>query len=120
MILTDQNYVDKAEQVIDKLSKTRDFSKLTTSQIRKILSLTSALYDLARMKPYENLVQKVSYLRVQIAYQSGRQPVVKQFVDCAQLLEALKEVHDKDSLILFCRYMEALVAYFKFNGGKEN
>ena len=120
MILTDQNYVDKAERVINQLRKKPDFSKLTITQIRKILSLTSALYDLARMKPYDTLVQNVSYLRVQIAYQSGRQPIVGEFVREAELLAALKEVHDKDSLILFCRYMEALIAYFKFNGGKEN
>nr|WP_307955284.1 type III-A CRISPR-associated protein Csm2 [Streptococcus uberis] len=35
------------------------------------------------------------------------------------MLEALKEINDIKSLQRFCRYMEALVAYFKYEGGKD-
>ena len=35
------------------------------------------------------------------------------------ILEALKEIKDRETLQRFCRYMEALVAYFKFYGGKD-
>ena len=31
----------------------------------------------------------------------------------------LDQVHSYDQFILYCRYAESLVAYFKFYGGKE-
>ena len=49
----------------------------------------------------------------------GREIAVKDLVEKAQILEALKEIKDRETLQRFCRYMEALVAYFKFYGGKD-
>ncbi|WP_165329353.1 type III-A CRISPR-associated protein Csm2 [Streptococcus tangpeifui] len=132
-ILTDENYVDKAERVIKELSKKSDKNGepiyyLTTSQIRNLLSLTSSLYDESNVKAFEELNDKFAYLRVQFVYQSGRNSVkkgrndffpVKELVERAQILDILKEVKDTASLQRFCRYMEALVAYFKFYGGKD-
>ena len=76
-----------------------------------------------------NLINdRFAYLRVQFVYQSGRNSVkvnrqtffpVKDLVEKGQILEALKEIKDRETLQRFCRYMEALVAYFKFYGGKD-
>lgn len=45
-ILTDENYVDKAERAISLLEKDNKGNYLlTTSQIRNLLSLCSSLYD---------------------------------------------------------------------------
>lgn len=125
-ILTDKNYVDKAEQVVKKLNKTpdrydnnREKFDLTTSKIRNLLSLTSSLFDEVQSRPVEELEDKIAYLRVQFLYQSGREGAVKDLVEKAEILDCLKEITDKASLIRFCRYMEALVAYFKFEGGKD-
>ena len=39
----------------------------------------------------------------------------------ANLLEEIgKFGRDKDRLIVFCHYMEALVAYHRYYGGREN
>ena len=124
-ILTDDNYVDKAEAAIKSLKRnnrdrsTPDAFLLTTSKIRHLLSLTSALFDESNVKGYPDLQDKIAYLRVQFVYQSGREFAVKDLVQQAQILEALKEVSNKETLQRFCRYMEALVAYFKFYGGKD-
>lgn len=123
-ILTDENYVDKAEGVIKGLSKKSDKNGepiyyLTTSQIRNLLSLTSSLYDESNVKAFEELSDKFAYLRVQFVYQAGRERAVKELIEKAQILDVLKEVKDIVSLQRFCRYMEALVAYFKFYGGKD-
>lgn len=125
-ILTDKNYVDKAEQVVKKLKKTpdrydnnREKFDLTTSKIRNLLSLTSSLFDEVQSRSVEELEDKIAYLRVQFLYQSGREGAVKDLVEKAEILDCLKEITDKASLIRFCRYMEALVAYFKFEGGKD-
>lgn len=124
-ILTDDNYVDKAEAAIKSLKRNNrdrrnpDAFLLTISKIRHLLSLTSALFDESNVKGYPDLQDKIAYLRVQFVYQSGREFAVKDLVQQAQILEALKEVSNKETLQRFCRYMEALVAYFKFYGGKD-
>ena len=124
-ILTDDNYVDKAEKVIKSLNRnTRNFRNpdaffLTTTQIRNLLNLTSNLFAESKIREYKELADKIAYLRVQFVYQAGREPSVKDLVRKAEILAALKEVNNKESLQRFCRYMEALVAYFKFYGGKD-
>ena len=125
-ILTDKTYVDKAESVVKNLKKKPDRRVnykekfvLTTSKIRNLLSLTSTLFDEVQSRPIEELQDKIAYLRVQFLYQSGREGAVKDLVEKAEILDCLKEITDKASLIRFCRYMEALVAYFKFEGGKD-
>ena len=128
-ILTDENYVDKAERAISLLEKDNKGNYLlTTSQIRNLLSLCSFLYDRSKERKFDELINDVSYLRVQFVYQSGRNSVrvnrqtfftVKDLVEKGQILEALKEIKDRETLQRFCRYMEALVAYFKFYGGKD-
>ena len=124
-ILTDDNYVDKAENVIKSLNHTKDHRNnkikffLTTTKIRNLLNLTSNLFDESKVREYKELADKIAYLRVQFVYQSGRETAVKDLVKKAEILDILKEINNKESLQRFCRYMEALVAYFKFYGGKD-
>ena len=126
-ILTDENYVDIAETAILKLERNTRNRKnpeaflLTTSKLRNLLSLTSTLFDESKVKEYDALLDRIAYLRVQFVYQAGRdrEGAVKDLVEKAQILEALKEIKDRETLQRFCRYMEALVAYFKFYGGKD-
>lgn len=118
-ILTDENYVDKAENVITRLKKNRAGRYLlTTSKIRNLLSLTSTLFDESKVKRFDQLSDRIAYLRVQFVYQAGREDSVKDLVEKGQILEALKEIRNTESLQRFCRYMEALVAYFRYHGGK--
>lgn len=124
VFLTDDNYVDKAENVINSLKRIRkknnsDTFFLTTSKIRKLLSLTSTLYDESRVCEYDDLKDKIAYLKVQYIYQAGKEPSVKDLVIKGEIIEALNEIKDRESLQRFCRYMEALVAYFKFYEGEE-
>ena len=124
-ILTDDNYVDKAEKVIKSLNHTKDHRNnkirffLTTTKIRNLLNLTSNLFDESKVREYKELADKIAYLRVQFVYQSGRETAVKDLVKKAEILDILKEINNKESLQRFCRYMEALVAYFRFYGGKD-
>ena len=124
-ILTDDNYVDKAENVIKSLNHTKDHRNnkikffLTTTKIRNLLNLTSNLFDESKVREYKELADKIAYLRVQFVYQSGRETAVKDLVKKAEILDILKEINNKESLQRFCRYMEALVAYIRFYGGKD-
>lgn len=125
---TDSSYVDDAEMVIKTFKK--DYNgefkvkrdTLTTNQIRNLLSLTSNIYDDVLANGVDRVQEKIAYLRVQFVYQSGRNDAVKEFVRLADILNILKDLqktNDKNAIIRFCRYMEALVAYFKYHGGRD-
>ena len=129
--LNEKTYVDQAESVLDKL--TAKFEKngkwitpqiVTTSKIRNILSMAADIYDKILQNTEEQLsdeaVSRIEYLRVRMIYECGREPKVKDFVNSANLLDYIKMIgNDKKKYILFYHYLEALVAFHKFKGGKD-
>lgn len=125
MILTNENYLKKAENVIDNLNKNeKGIINLTTTKLRKILSMVSEIYSDASRSREEKLDtemrSRLQYLKLHIVYEEGREPAVKDFVKKSELIGALDEVKDsKSQLIIFCHYVEALVAYRKFKGNDK-
>ena len=126
MVITKENYVDHAEQVMRKLCDhgSRQKDLVTTSKIRSILSMVSEIYNNVRLerdpKLNENLKERLQYLKMRMVYEAGREPSVKTFIEEARLMKVLDEVGDsRERLITFCHYMEALVAYRKFLGGDK-
>lgn len=126
MVITKENYVDHAEQVMRKLcdNGSRQRNLVTTSKIRSILSMVSEIYNNVRLERdpelNENLKERLQYLKMRMVYEAGREPSVKTFIEEARLMKALDEVGDsRERLITFCHYMEALVAYRKFLGGDK-
>lgn len=123
------DYVEKAEHVIQSLLRENPRTgekkpTLTTSKIRNILSMVSQIYnDVVHSKEDKidvEMQSRVQYLKMRIAYEAGRNRDVKDFVKQAYLLEILSEIGDsKENLILFCNYVEALVAYHRFYGGND-
>ncbi len=121
--LTDENYVDQAKKVIDELVNGRS-KILTTSKIRKLLAMVSDMYTKAKRLKSDVLnsdwISKIQYFKMHTIYEAGREPSVKKFVEEAQIIEQLDKIKtDRKKLILFCHYMEALVAYRKFLGGRD-
>ena len=129
-IINSKNYVDKAEAVIDKLIQGAEKTKpplLTTSQIRNQLSMTSELQARVETTLYstdllsDEIIGEIENLRVQFIYQAGREASVKKFVEEANIKEILKSIgSNKADFLLFCRYMEALVAYRKYRRPDKN
>lgn len=125
--LTETNYVDFAENVIvEGLERDRKGNfRLTNSKIRNLLSLVNNLYtDIVRLsganeRLSEAIEGKIQYLRLRFVYEAGREKSVKDFVEKADIIRHLKRIETRSDLLLFCRYMEALVAYHKFNGGRD-
>lgn len=120
--LTDQEYVDRADEVIKTLNKKK--IRLTTSKIRNFLSMISSLYDEVRRSYSDKLstqaMSQIQYIRLHIAYEAGRSDEAKAFVNEADILRHIKDIGEsKEQFMLFCRYMEALVAYHRYHGGKE-
>lgn len=124
------NLVDKAQSVIPSLMQdNRGDIKLKANQIRKFLSAVTTLTNKVnryKMKhPHEktlpdDLAAQVQYLRVKMAYQAGRDKAVKDFVEKAQLDDVICGIKNSiETYEKFARYMEALVAYHKYYGGKD-
>lgn len=131
---------EKAESVIKGMvytahGKNGNYDKidLTTGQIRKFLTAVNALTN--KIDVYksqnedtdnlpENLVMEIKYLKVKIAYQAGRDTsknqTVKNFVHKADFFHCIDKIGNSiGAYEEFARYVEALVAYHKFYGGKD-
>ena len=128
--ITETNYVDIAEQHIKKLaSKTnprtgKPVPIVTTSKIRNLLAITSDIYNevlyLQEDALPEDVVSRIAYLRVRFLYESGREQSVRDLVEETKVLDILQEIQgSKKNFILFSRYMEALVAFRKYYGGRD-
>ncbi|MGL4484410.1 MAG: type III-A CRISPR-associated protein Csm2 [Anaerovoracaceae bacterium] len=126
--LTKLNYVDKADKSIQKLLiEDRHGQKkieISTSQIRSILTLVNSAQQKLRTCQEEKLPEDIQsdfqYVKMRMAYESGRDGAVRKFVQETKLSEYLSAVRDdKEKAKVFCRYMEALVAYHRFYGGKN-
>ncbi|MCD7927268.1 MAG: type III-A CRISPR-associated protein Csm2 [Oscillospiraceae bacterium] len=114
-----RDYVDCAERVIGQ------HSGITTSKLRNLLSQFVDAYNRETLRTEETLTQEsmdaLTMARIRILYEAGRDNNVKSFVEAAKLLPYLKDIRDsRDKLIQYYHYLEALVAYQKFYGGKEN
>lgn len=128
-IINEENYVPKAENVINRLkTKTDKRGKsipiVTTSQLRNLLAMCADIYNMVIVQTKDELSDeikgKIEYLKIRMVYDAGRDDKVKNLVEEAELLDCIKEIKgSKRNYILFNRYMEALVAYRKFNGGRD-
>ena len=97
---------------------------VTTSKIRNLLSLVTDIFNTENIRTEEKLqpesIVKLNLMRVRVAYECGRDDTVKSFVAQTNLLEYLKGIStDRADLIRFAHYMEALVAFHRYFGGKE-
>lgn len=129
MRIDETNYVDKAERTVKELmeeskERYRGGRIVTTSKLRNLLSMTSDIYNQVLVcrteKLSEELGGRVEYLRIRFIYECGRDVEVKKFVEKAEILEILKEIRQsKKNYLLFSRYMEALIAFRKYYGPKE-
>lgn len=127
--LTEDNYVDLAEKAIKELKEKkdrrgRDIPLVTTSKIRNLLAMTASIYNDVMICQTEELskeiVGRINYMKIRFIYEAGREPKVKDLVLAAKILEHIDEIgNSRKQYILFSRYMEALVAYRKFYGGKD-
>ena len=135
MILSQENYIEKAEKAIITLKNKKDertqkpVKMVTTSKIRNILAMVADIYNEVLNCNEDNLskniCERIDYMQIRIVYEYGRDSEnhkpVRNFIDTAQLIDCVKEIKgDKSRFILFNRYLEALVAYHKFYGGKES
>lgn len=136
------NYVDRADKVMRALSeeaqKSNGSKMVTTSQIRKFLTAVNRVNgkidqfkngnkSSASGRIPEDLQMEIKFLKVKLAYQIGRADSgrnranpVKEFADKSGLIGEIDKIGDSlERYENFARYVEALVAFHKFYGGKD-
>ena len=131
MKLDEKNYVDIAEKAIQNLIAMKNkYGKpeklVTTSQIRNLLAMTADIYnDVVNSQSEilsDEVIGRINYLKIRFVYEAGRDGgrPVKNLMDKADILNHIQNINGrKSNYIVFSRYMEALVAFHRFVGGKE-
>lgn len=115
--LTDRSYAVIAEYIVKSESLDK---KITTTKLRKIYGQIANLYTkIASEEDFVAFRGDLQYLKVKMAYEAGRENSVKEFLEATGLMKAIDELHSYEQFLLFCRYAESLVAYFKYYGGKD-
>ncbi|MBQ0066675.1 MAG: type III-A CRISPR-associated protein Csm2 [Phascolarctobacterium sp.] len=131
----DYDVVSKADEVVRSIKKDdKQRILLTTSQIRKFLTAVSVLknkVDVSISKKEssneilkQELADELKFLKVNIAYQAGRDKdrnhPVKDFASKSELDKIIDDIgNNTQKFYKLCKYVEALVAYHKYYGGKE-
>ena len=129
MRIDETNYVDLAEQSILKLKQKTDnrgkpIPIVTTSKIRNLLAMAADIYnDVVNLKSEQlnsDIIGRINYMKLRFYYEAGRENSVKTFLQETQVLDIIGEINgSRKNYILFNRYLEALVAFRKFYGDKD-
>ena len=128
--INESNYVEMAEAKIKELQKSKTSpngrtSIVSTSKIRGLLSMVSDIYNDVLNETGEllnsDIVARISYMKVHFYYEAGREKLVKEFLETAEIFPLIEAIRGKRSgFILFSRYMEALVAFRKYHVGNDD
>lgn len=139
--ITEENYLDHAEKVIQELQA--ENAMITTSQIRNILTNISDIFNVVQRAKHSGdlpseVRSKIRELTMHCYYAAGREEKVKKFflrsslfMNLKGILEAssetnkempetLRNVGEKERFLLLHKYMESLVAFQRFYGGKDS
>lgn len=126
--ITKLNCVNEAESVIKSLiykgREGKEKIDVTSSQLRNLLALVNNLRNQMMLeqdeKISEELQSEVQYVKMKFTYAAGKDNKVKIFLEKADMLSVLGDIGDsREKLESACRYMESLIAYHKFYGGRE-
>ena len=139
--ITEENYLDHSEKVIKELKA--ESAMITTSQIRNILANISDIFNVVQRTKHSGdlpseVRSKIRELTMHCYYTAGREEKVKKFflrsslfMNLKGILEAsseankeipetLRKVGEKERFLLLHKYMESLVAFHRFYGGKDS
>jgi len=107
---------DELVEYAEKMGKYLRTVYLKTTQIRKILDAVNKIKATADSKNFnpDNIV----LLKPQLAYAAGRQPhQVKPLIDV--ILPCIDKIKEYEDFKKFAKFLEAILAYHKFYGGRE-
>lgn len=114
------DYVEFADTLMQQQCK-----NITTSKLRKILSLFMDVYNTENLRTDEAIAQenvtRLQLAKIRLVYECGREKEVKAFAEDAYLFHWLKEAGTSREMVLrYIHYLEALVAYHRYHNEGEN
>lgn len=118
--LSQTNYVQLAEKVIQTHKNHNERDLISTTQLRGLFALLTEVREILRVRQTdaldETLQSRVQYIKMRFVYAAGRgEKGVPEFMTQSSLIGCLDAVKDSAKQFeLVCKYMEALVAYHKF------
>lgn len=132
IVIDSINFASRADKLMDVyVNKAARNNKgepliITTSKMRNLLDLVNKIYNEVMYFQEDQLTDSqlgdIAYLKVKFAYESSREKLVKNFLKTTHMSELVDDVlrlKTKESFLLYARYVESLIAYFKFHGGKD-
>ncbi|MGI6551027.1 MAG: type III-A CRISPR-associated protein Csm2 [Syntrophomonadales bacterium] len=132
--LEDADYVSIAEKRMTQLMDTgtnNPFGNLTTSKIRNILTIVNDIHSEVINNQDEvlsqGIVDRIRHVKVRLAYEAGRErdsgekvKKIKKFIETAELIKGIDHIgQSRTRFLRYFNYLEALVAYHRFLGGKD-
>lgn len=120
--------IAQAKEVMEHELERNKYGKLslTTSQLRKFLSAVNSVSNKINLYRIQNtnskelnedLAAQVQYLKIKLVYQAGREQSVKDFMNKSGLETMISGIGTSiKKYEEFAKYVEALVAYRKFEG----
>lgn len=121
MVLDENTFVDKAEKSILNLINNSEKDKrgnskiVTNSKIRNLLAMTADIYNevlISNEKLSSDVNARIDYLRVRFIYECGRDQMVKDFVEEADILTALKELMVVGKILFYFNIIWKLLLHF--------
>jgi CRISPR-associated protein Csm2 len=111
--LKDVNQYDDALDTISNIAKKFKKNNITTSRLRNIYNHIYVLKD------NEEGLKELKRVRYLLAYVAGREnkQFFREFVE--KVDEIIKDIKNASEIELFKQFMEALIAYHRFHGGRE-
>jgi CRISPR-associated protein Csm2 len=103
------------EKITEERGRRKTEKALSTSQIRNILD---EIQRIPKKENFEKIKNRLNLLRPKLAYAAGRhRGRVKDFREIVE--EAIKLVRTPEHFANFRNFIEAIVAYHRYHGGKE-
>ncbi len=93
--------------------------RVKMNQIRRFLDGTRKVEaELKGQRKFEEIKDQIILLRPKLAYAAGRHQDVK---DLAEILDAAVKsaAQTQDNFMKFLRFMESIIAYHRFHGGRD-
>lgn len=112
----------EADKLVDLAEKMGDFLanriRLKTSQIRKFLDAVNEIKSKGSLEKEEKFFRsECILLKPKLAYAAGRQDEVKPLM--AVLAPCIDRVHNKADFDRFYRFVESIIAYHRYHGGRD-
>ena len=112
----------ETDQLVDLAEKMGDFLanqiRLKTSQIRKFLDAVNEIKSKGTQDREASFFRsQCMLLKPKLAYAAGRQDEVRPLM--VVLVPCIDRVHNKDDFNRFYRFVEAIIAYHRYHGGRD-